>query len=157
MAESDSSTDSGFWSALSARFQRIHARLHRNPITGLITKIAVTVLGLAVIGAGLVMMVTPGPGIVGIIVGLSILGLEWHWAQRWMHAMKEKAQQAADKARDLDPAVRRRRLLLTLAGVVLVAAAVVGYVKAYDWPRWAVGGWDWVQGLGGFIPELPGM
>ena len=157
MGESDSSTDSGFWSALSARFQRIHASLHRNPITGLFTKITVTVLGVLVIGAGLVMMVTPGPGIVGIIVGLSILGLEWHWAQRWVHAMKEKAQQAADRARDLDPAVRRRRLLLTVAGLVVIAAAVVGYVRTYDWPRWAVSGWDWVQGLSGFIPELPGM
>lgn len=93
MAESDSSTDSRLKSAVSRRFQRIHASLHRNPITGLITKITVTVLGVLVIGAGLVMMVTPGPGIVGIILGLSILGLEWHWAQRWMHAMKEKASQ----------------------------------------------------------------
>ena len=116
-----------------------------------------TVVGVLVIGAGLVMMVTPGPGIVGIILGLSILGLEWHWAQRWMHAVKEKAQDAAGRARDMDPAVRRRRLLLTLAGVVVIVGAVVAYVTTYDWPGWAVSAWDWVQGLSGIIPELPGM
>ena len=157
MAESDSSTDSRLKSAVFRRFQRIHASLHRNPITGLFTKITVTVVGVLVIGAGLVMMVTPGPGIVGIILGLSILGLEWHWAQRWMHAMKEKASQAAERARDMDPAVRRRRLLLTLAGVVVIVGAVAAYVTTYDWPGWAVGAWDWVQGLSGIIPELPGM
>lgn len=157
MAESDGSTESGFWAAVSHRFHRAHARLHRNPITGLATKIVVTVVGVLVIGAGLVMMVTPGPGIVGIILGLGILGMEWNFAQRWMHAMKEKAQEAADKARDMDPAVRRRRLLLTVAGVVFIVAAVWIFVGTYGWPGWAVGGWDFVQGLSGVIPELPGM
>ncbi|MEZ5095031.1 MAG: PGPGW domain-containing protein [Nocardioides sp.] len=126
-------------------------------MTGLITKIVVTVLGLAVVAAGLVMMVTPGPGIVGILVGLGILSTEWHWAERWMHSMKDRAQAAADKARDMDPAVRRRRLLLSAAGVLVLVGGVVGYVGAYGWPDFAVSGWDWVQRLHEAIPELPGM
>ena len=124
---------------------------------GFVTKVVVTVLGVAVIGAGLVMMVTPGPGIVGILVGLGLLSTEYHWAERWMHAMKAKAQEAADRARDLDPAVRRRRLVLTVLGVVVIVGAVWAYVATYDWPAFAVGAWDWVQGLHDVVPELPGM
>ncbi|MFN8194220.1 MAG: PGPGW domain-containing protein [Nocardioidaceae bacterium] len=131
--------------------------MHRNPITGFITKVVVTILGVAVIGAGLVMMVTPGPGIVGILVGLGLLSTEYHWAERWMHAAKAKAQAAADKARDLDPAVRRRRLVLTVLGVLVIGGAVWAYLATYDWPVFAVEAWDWVQGLHEVVPELPGM
>lgn len=59
------------------RLKRLHSRLHANPVTGLVTKIVVTFVGVGVLGAGLVMMVTPGPGIVGIILGLAILATEW--------------------------------------------------------------------------------
>lgn len=139
------------------RFRRLQARLHRNRVTSLMTKIFVTILGLAVIGAGLVMMVTPGPGIVGIILGLAILATEWHWAEQWMHAMKAKAEAAADRARDLDPKVRRRRLLLSGSGLVVIVGAIAGMVYQFGWPAVVVRAWDWVQGLGEFVPELPGM
>lgn len=157
MADPDETTQTGVFHSVRNGFRRTHRHLHRNPITGFATKVVVTIIGLGVVGAGLVMMVTPGPGIVGILVGLGILSTEWHWAERWMHAMKDKAQQAADRARDLDPAVRRRRLALTLVGLVVIAGAVWAYVATYDWPRFAVSAWDWVQGLTGVLPELPGM
>ena len=157
MANPDESTQTGVVHAVRDGFRRTHRHLHRNPITGLATKIVITIIGLAVVGAGLVMMVTPGPGIVGILVGLGILSTEWHWAERWMHAMKDKAQAAADRARDLDPAVRRRRLVLTVAGVLVIIGAVWAYVATYDWPEFAVGAWDWVQSLHDVVPELPGM
>ncbi|MFT3871583.1 MAG: PGPGW domain-containing protein [Nocardioides sp.] len=157
MTDTEEAAESGFWHRVRHRFHRTHRHLHRNPVTGFVTKIVVTILGAAVIGAGLVMMVTPGPGIVAIVVGLGILGTEWHWAQRWMHAMKAKAQAAADKARDMDPKVRRRRLVFIVLGVICIAGAVWAYVATYDWPSFAVTGWDWVQGLSRFVPELPGM
>lgn len=138
-------------------FKRLHARLHRNPVTGLVTKVVVTIIGVGVLCAGLVMMVTPGPGIVGIIVGLAILALEYDWAERWMHAAKARYHDAADRAKQLDPAVRRRRIALTLLVVVLVVGGLTAYLVTYDWPSWALVGWDTVQGIGTFVPELPGM
>lgn len=120
MADPDESTQTGVTHAVRNGFRRTHRHLHRNPITGFVTKVVVTILGVAVIGAGLVMMVTPGPGIIGILVGLGLLSTEYHWAERWMHAVKAKAQAAADHARDLDPVVRRRRLVLTVLGVVVL-------------------------------------
>lgn len=156
MTGHDSPADLGLWGRIRSAFRRLHVHLHRNPITALATKVVITVLGVLVIGAGLVMMVTPGPGIVGIIVGLGILATEWHWAERWMHAMKERAQAAADVARDMDPAVRRRRLLLTALGLVVIVGSVIAYVSTYGWPGFVVEGWDWVQGFSSTVPDLPG-
>jgi len=41
----------------------------------------VMVLGFVLLGMGLVMMVTPGPGLLFIFFGLSILALEIKWAR----------------------------------------------------------------------------
>lgn len=138
-------------------FRRIHTRLHANRMTSLITKVVVTCIGAAVIVAGLVMMVTPGPGIVGIILGLAILSAEWEWAERWVDRARAYARDAAEKARGLDPAVRRRRIVLTTLAGALVIGSAVAYVMFYDWPGFAVSAWNWVQGLSGAVPELPGM
>ena len=136
---------------------RLHRRLHAHPALSLTTKVVVTAVGLLVMGAGLVMMVTPGPGIVGIAVGLAILATEWDWADRWLATARKKAHEARLKAEAMDPKVRRRRLMLTGLGLVLVATAVVAYVAAFGWPVPAVDGWNWVQDIAGWMPELPGM
>ncbi len=137
--------------------RRVHALLHANPVTGLVTKIVVTAVGLVVLTAGLVMMVTPGPGIVGILGGLAILATEWHWARRLLHWARRKASEAAERARTMDPAVRRRRALLT----VLTTAAALGVlallVWQFGWPSIALSGWDKVQSISSAVPELPGM
>lgn len=136
---------------------RLHGRLHANPALSLTTKLLVTTLGTLVIVAGLIMMVTPGPGIVALAVGLGILATEYDWAERWLHKAREKAHQARLKAEAMDPKVRRRRLLLLVLGVVVVGGGVALYVAVFDWPRFAVSGWDWIQGIAGWVPELPGM
>jgi uncharacterized protein (TIGR02611 family) len=138
-------------------FKRLHAWLHRHPITGAATKIVVTIIGTLVLVAGLIMMVTPGPGIVGILVGLGILATEWEWAQRLVDTMKDKALAAAERAKEMDPAVRRRRIIVGFLVVVAVGGAVAGLIAVYDWPGFAIDGWDWVQSLHGAVPELPGM
>ncbi len=65
-------------------------------------RIAVLVLGLALLGVGLVMMITPGPGLLAIIAGLAVLATEFTWAQHMLDKAKDKAGQARD-------AVRRKR------------------------------------------------
>lgn len=136
---------------------RLHHHLHRNPALSLTTKLVVTSVGSLVIVAGLVMMVTPGPGIVGIALGLAILASEYEWADRWLHKAREKAHEARLRAEAMDPRVRRRRLLLTGLAFLVVAGALATYVTLFGWPGYAVDGWDWVQGLAGWVPDLPGM
>jgi tellurite resistance protein TerC len=52
-------------------------------------RIAVAVLGITVIAIGIVMIVTPGPAIVVIPVGLAILGVEFAWARNWLRRLRQ--------------------------------------------------------------------
>lgn len=126
-------------------------------MTALVTKVLVTCIGVLVLGAGVIMMVTPGPGLVGIVVGLAILATEWAWAERWLNAARRKLAEARDKAAQMDPKVRRRRLLWGGGAIIVIAVVVVWYLLAYDWPTVTVRAWDKAQGILGFLPDLPGM
>lgn len=156
-SKSEASSPAGAEDRSARHRGRLHGRLHANPALSLTTKLVVTTLGTLVLVAGVVMMVTPGPGIVGIALGLAILATEYDWADRWLVKAREKAHEARLKAEAMDPKVRRRRLMLTGLALLLVVGAVATYIAVYDWPGFAVDGWDWVQGLAGWVPDLPGM
>jgi len=49
------------------------------------------VIGFTVLLLGVIMLVTPGPGIVTIILGLAILGTEFVWAKRLMKRFEKEA------------------------------------------------------------------
>jgi uncharacterized protein (TIGR02611 family) len=69
-------------------------------------RIVILVVGLALLAVGLVMMVTPGPGLLLIIAGLAVLATEFAWAE----AMLDRAKQQATKAKDsVWSRVKRRR------------------------------------------------
>jgi uncharacterized protein (TIGR02611 family) len=128
-------------------------------VTSVLTKVVVTLVGVAVIVVGVVLSGPgiPGPGFVVIIFGLAILATEYAWAERLLQRAKAALKRASDRARAMDPAVRRRRLLLSGLTFLVVGGALVAYLVVYDWPGWAVDAWDWVQGFSGLVPELPGM
>jgi uncharacterized protein (TIGR02611 family) len=140
-------------------FKRLHAHLHRHPLTALATKVVIAIVGTLVIVVGVVLSGpgVPGPGFVVIIFGLAILSTEFEWADRLLQRARRGLERSRDRVRDMDPAVRRRRILLTLLGVAVVAGGVAGYLWYYDWPEFAVDGWNWVQDINGAVPELPGM
>ena len=52
-------------------------------------RIVVAVVGATVLLLGLVMIVTPGPAIVVIPVGLTILSIEFAWARHWLRRLRE--------------------------------------------------------------------
>jgi tellurite resistance protein TerC len=52
-------------------------------------RIIVAVIGFTVLLAGIVMIVTPGPGWLVILLGLSILSAEFVWARRWLGRIKK--------------------------------------------------------------------
>ena len=81
---------------------------------------------------------------------------EYHAAYKAKKA-RERYEAAKEKVATMDPKVRRRRTLLTAGIVVLVLGAATAYVAVYDWPHFAVDGWNWVQDINGAIPDLPGM
>lgn len=62
-------------------------------------KIAIVVAGTSVLAIGVLMLVLPGPAFVVIPAGLSILALEFAWAQRWLLRAREHANQAIRSVR----------------------------------------------------------
>ena len=136
---------------------RVYRRLHAHPVLALTTKVVVTLVGGLVLLAGVVMIFTPGQGILAIVLGLAILATEYAWAERWLKKARDKAAEAKRRAEAMDPKVLRRRLLLAGVALLVVAGIVVAYLATYDWPTYAVDGWDWVQSLAGWVPDLPGM
>lgn len=92
-------------------------------------RVGVFVVGLAVIGAGVAMLVLPGPGWVAIFAGLAIWATEFAWAHLVLRWTKRKVTEAAQKA--LDPKVRRRNLILTSAGLVIAGALIGFYLWKY--------------------------
>ncbi|MFJ9076988.1 TIGR02611 family protein [Streptomyces sp. NPDC102278] len=92
-------------------------------------QVGVFIVGLAVIAAGVAMLVLPGPGWVAIFAGLFIWGTEFAWAQVVLRWTKRKVAEAAQKA--LDPKVRRRNIILTSVGLVIAGALVGFYLWKY--------------------------
>ncbi|MFE0581220.1 TIGR02611 family protein [Streptomyces sp. NPDC058874] len=92
-------------------------------------QVGVFVVGLAVIVAGIAMLVLPGPGWVAIFAGLAIWATEFAWAHLVLRWTKRKVTEAAQKA--LDPKVRRRNLILTTSGLVIAGALIGFYLWKY--------------------------
>ncbi|MEV6420291.1 TIGR02611 family protein [Streptomyces sp. NPDC051662] len=82
-------------------------------------QVGVFVVGLAVVAAGVSMLVLPGPGWLVIFAGMAIWATEFVWAQLVLRWTRRKVSEAAQKA--LDPKVRRRNIILTTIGLVIIA------------------------------------
>jgi uncharacterized protein (TIGR02611 family) len=85
-------------------------------------RIAVTVAGFAVLIAGIIMMVTPGPGILAILAGLAILATEWAWAERALDRAKRSGKVVLDQA-----TASPLRVALSVTATLLGIAAVLAY------------------------------
>lgn len=66
--------------------------------------VAVSVTGTVLIVAGVIMLVTPGPGLLAIAAGLAVWAKEFQWARRLL----DRARHAI--ARRLGPAIHRMPL-----------------------------------------------
>ncbi len=74
----------------------IRVWVDRHPRLRLAYLVGIAVLGVAVILAGIVMLVIPGPGWLTIFLGLAILGTEFHWARRLTGWTKERFRQVIE-------------------------------------------------------------
>jgi hypothetical protein len=112
------------------------------------------VLGLLVgwllVAVGLAALVLPGPGLLALVAGLTVLSQQYEWARRWLQPVKRKAFAAAAQG------VRtRRNIALSFSGaLVLVALGVLWGIHPAApawWPLddrwWLPGGWSVGSGL----------
>jgi tellurite resistance protein TerC len=49
------------------------------------------VIGFTIVLFGIIMLVTPGPGLLAIVIGLAILGTEFVWARKLMKRFEKEA------------------------------------------------------------------
>jgi drug/metabolite transporter (DMT)-like permease len=62
--------------------------------------LGVAIVGGALIVAGAIMLVTPGPGIAMIVLGLVVLATEFAWAERTLHKVRNGSGRAYRATRD---------------------------------------------------------
>jgi uncharacterized protein (TIGR02611 family) len=61
-------------------------------------RLSVAAVGFTVLAVGIVMLVTPGPGLLVIIAGLAILAHQFAWAATALDKAKARANQAREAA-----------------------------------------------------------
>jgi uncharacterized protein (TIGR02611 family) len=98
--------------------------IKRSRVLHLSWQVGVFLTGLAIVAAGVVLLPLPGPGWLVIFVGVAVWATEFVWAQLALRWTKRKVTDATRQA--MDPRVRRRNLILTAIGL-LVIVTVVGY------------------------------
>jgi uncharacterized protein (TIGR02611 family) len=100
-------------------------------------RVVITVVGVAVLAVGAIMLVAPGPGFLVLALGLFLLGLEYEWARRRLGYVQQKVADIAELA------VARPWSTVgsVLAALGLIAAGVaVGVVEDLPASGWWTGG-----------------
>lgn len=100
---------------------RLHAQRERHEHRPMAVRVLYVIAGFAVLAAGCVMLVTPGPALAVIPIGLGILSLEFAWAERLLDRAILAAEEAARKAEESTTQQR-------IVSGVLVALACAGIV-----------------------------
>jgi uncharacterized protein (TIGR02611 family) len=88
-------------------------------------RIGFAVVGSTVTLAGLAMLVTPGPALVVIPIGLAMLALEFAWAERLLDRALDQAEIAQRKAA---ATTRTQRILGAIATALAIGAAVAAWL-----------------------------
>jgi uncharacterized protein (TIGR02611 family) len=92
-------------------------------------RLAILVAGATVMGAGIAMLVLPGPGVLVIIVGLAILASEFAWAERALDRAAGAGASAISKVNES----RASKLALMASGFGLMLGGGIVLVFSEDW------------------------
>jgi uncharacterized protein (TIGR02611 family) len=109
---------------LRARLENLGSWARRGPVRALVTKLVLSVAGVAVMLVGLAMLVLPGPGVVVMVAGLGLLAAEWEWARRVVRTGAELAKRVRHAIVPEGCSARRKAVAGVLAAAVMVLGAV---------------------------------
>ena len=73
-------------------------------------RIVVAVVGMSVMLIGVVMIVTPGPALIVIPIGLAILSIEFAWARYWLQRLRKAISSRSSKSLGNRAAAHRDRV-----------------------------------------------
>ena len=113
-----------------ARLRAFRGWVRGLPGGRLIWRIAVTIIGVAVIAIGIVLLPLPGPGWLIIFAGLGILASEYTWARHLLAFMRRQVTKWSRWLARQALWVRLLGGLLSLA--VLAAIALAAWYIAHD-------------------------
>lgn len=88
---------------------------------GVVYKAAWVIAGIVVLLAGSAMIVTPGPALLVIPIGLAMLSLQFAWAEKLLEHALERAAGAGEAAKGLSG---RQKILGGIATLLVVACVV---------------------------------
>ena len=117
---------------------RFRHRVESNTTLKTAYRVAVGVVGFAVLSAGLVMIPFPGPGWLVVIAGLAILSTEFAWAERLLDFTRKRV---FAWVRWVNSQSIWIRLLIGLATAVFVYGVIVLALHLTGVPSWIP---DWV-------------
>jgi len=123
--------------------RQLRASIRRRPLLGPIYRIAVAIVGSAIIIGGLLLVPLPGPGWLIVFLGLGILATEFRWASRLLGWSRYQLGRWSEWTR------RRSRWVQTAMGLgvaCIVVGIFAGYIAWRGAPGWVPG---WVPGAGG--------
>ncbi|SEH83246.1 TIGR02611 family protein [Mycolicibacterium rutilum] len=118
------------------RWARWRDKLRERPRLEFGYRIAVGVIGLVVLAAGILAIPYPGPGWAIVFVGLGILATEFDWARRLLGWVRERYDKAMAWFKE-------QGLWVQVLGAVFTAAVVLGSL--------------WLLGALGFFGKLVGI
>jgi uncharacterized protein (TIGR02611 family) len=109
--------------------QRLEAQRERHRQRGFLVRMLYTIVGFAVLIAGLLMLVLPGPALIVIPIGLALLSLEFVWAEGMLERVLVEADNAKRKAQETTVAQRvTSAVLFAIAAAAFAVWAVLGDV-----------------------------
>ena len=123
-------------SDVKRRWARWRDRLRDRPKAEFSYRIAVAVIGLAILGVGILAIPYPGPGWAIVFVGLGILATEFDWARRLLAYARERYDNVMDW-------FKRQGLWVQVLGAAFTAVVVVATL--------------WLLGAVGFFADLVGL
>src|SRR3954453_11161949 len=103
----------------------------------LVRRIAITVVGVAILAVGAVLLVAPGTGFLVIALGLFVLSMEYEWARRRLEYVRKEVADLADLA-VAKPWSTAGSVLAALG--LIVAGVFVGVVQTLPASSWWTGG-----------------
>jgi uncharacterized protein (TIGR02611 family) len=114
----------------SNRLTAFRARVRGLPGGWLAWRIGVTVIGVAIIVGGIILLPLPGPGWLIIFGGLGVLATEYEWAKRLLRFARAQVSRWTDWVK------RQPRWMQAVVGVLglafLVAVFYVVYLVLYS-------------------------
>jgi uncharacterized protein (TIGR02611 family) len=110
--------------------ERLQMRRERHLARSRLYRLVFAVAGFTVLLAGLAMLLLPGPGLLVIVIGLTILALEFAWAER----MLERAVDRMERARRATKEASRWQKIFGGLAILAGLGAVVAAAMYWDVP-----------------------